>query len=81
MKIGLLKALYDKPINYVKLYIDKTEQLNTLSKYINEHGNTEIIIKFKNKDRYMVFNLDKRNLRNVKKPRYIVRNKLKKDLF
>ena len=63
MNISLLKALYDKPINNVKLYIDKIEQLNTLSKYINEHGNTEIIIKFKNKDRYMVFNLD--NKRNI----------------
>ncbi len=57
-KISSLKSLYETPIKNIKFYVDDLNQLNKLSEQINEIGNTEITIKYKNNDKYMVFDLD-----------------------
>ncbi len=57
-KISSLKSLYETPIKNIKFYVNDLNQLNKLSEQINEIGNTEITIKYKNNDKYMVFDLD-----------------------
>ena len=57
-KISSLKSLYETPIKNIKFYVKDLNQLNKLSEQINEIGNTEITIKYKNNDKYMVFDLD-----------------------
>ena len=57
-KISSLKSLYETPIKNIKFYVKDLNQLNKLSEQINELGNTEITIKYKNNDKYMVFDLD-----------------------
>ena len=57
-KISSLKSLYETPIKNIKFYVNDLNQLHKLSEQINEIGNTEITIKYKNNDKYMVFDLD-----------------------
>ena len=50
--------MYETPIKNIKFYVNDLNQLHKLSEQINELGNTEITIKYKNNDKYMVFDLD-----------------------
>ena len=57
-KLLSLKSLYEKPIENIKFFIDDLTQLDALSEQIKEYGNTEITIKYRDKDKYMIFDLD-----------------------
>ena len=68
-KISLINDIKNKPISKVIFTLENKDQINELSKHINNNGSTEVLIKYKDKDKSFIFNLENK--------RHIERNTLK----
>ena len=73
-KISSLKDLLNKPISEVIFDIKSLKELDEISKFLTNKGETLVKIKVQNKDNYINFNLE--NKRNIeRKDINILRNK------
>ena len=62
-KIGSLKALFNSPINEVSFNVKTEEDINEISKMLNEDGKTAVNISLTTEDKILKFKL--KNLRDL----------------
>ena len=56
-KVAPLKDLLNKPISKIVFSINNPNQINDISKLIEDNGSTEVNFKIKDKDKYFIFKL------------------------
>ena len=60
LNISSIKEIYNKPINKIEFMLDHLSKMEDLSRHLDTLGNTEVIIKYKFKQKYITLNLQNR---------------------